>query len=197
MISIDNPLVCTDIMVDLETTSTNIPEAAILQISAIMFNLGEGLVGPSFNRWLYICPDKRWSPSTYSFWMNNPDHKKILLEGLDQMEEPKLVIDDFVSWVRKSGVKHFWSKPLSFDYPLLDVYFTKFGYKNPFSYWKARDMRSYLLGLMFPEPLPDLKVTDKTKAHNALEDVKSQINYLLKYHRQYHTAKEKSDEKTI
>ena len=51
--------------------------------------------------------------------------------------------------------------------------------ENPFTYWKARDMRSYLLGLVFPEELPDLKL-NSADAHNALADVNFQVNELIR-----------------
>lgn len=178
----------TDIMVDLETTDTNQTLAGIIQIAATFFNLKTGEIGPSFSRALSLPEEPNtgfyfmWSMQTLRWWNSNPDKKKILEELKENACDPRTVINDFVRWVRVNGTGkslHFWSKPSHFDYSLLDKYFRYYGYENPFTYWKARDMRSYLLGLVFPEELPDLKLTS-ADAHNALADVNFQVNELIR-----------------
>lgn len=174
----------TDIMVDLETTGTDIRSAGIIQLSAIMFNLEKGEVGPEFDRCLYLNDQVCWERQTYEWWHNKPDKVRIFDDISERMEDPYTVINDFVRWNRVNGpCKHFWSKPSHFDYTLLDKYFRMYGYKNPFIYWKARDMRSYILGLVFPEELPELKL-HSTDAHNALADVKFQVNELIRITRE-------------
>lgn len=170
----------TDIMVDLETTGTDIKSAGIIQLSAVMFNLSTGEIGPEFDRCLMLNDQVCWETSTWEWWNSNKNKRLILQEITDRQENPATVINDFVRWNRVNGpCKHFWSKPSHFDYSLLDKYFRMYGYKNPFVYWKARDMRSYILGLVFPEELPDLKLK-ADNAHNALADVKFQVNELIR-----------------
>ena len=175
----------TDIMVDVETTGTNISTASIIQLSAVMFNLKEGVIGSSFNNCLKMPEGSFWEPSTLNWWIRDPKRRVILDEICKNAEDPKEVINNFIRWNRVEGnVIHFWSKPSHFDYTLLDKYFRMYGYTNPFKYWKARDMRSYLLGLVFPEPLPELKL-ESDNAHNALADVKFQVEELIKYTKIY------------
>ena len=179
----------TDIMVDVETNSNDICNASIIQLSAVMFNLEKGTVGPKFNRCLK--PITTGEPETLNWWVKDENRKKIFTEILNKGEDPLTVINDFIRWNRTYGaVKHFWSKPSHFDYTLLAKYFKIYRYKNPYPYWKARDMRSYLLALFFPEPLPDLKVEDKTEAHDALVDTISQVTQLLYYHQNNPRKKE-------
>lgn len=174
----------TDIMVDVETTGTDIRSAGIIQLSAVMFNLSTGEIGPEFDRCLMLNNQVVWESQTYEWWQINKDRSKVFDEIVAREEDPAIVINDFIRWNRVNGpVKHFWSKPSHFDYTLLDKYFRMYGYKNPFVYWKARDMRSYILGLVFPEELPDLKLKSED-AHNALADVKFQINELIKITRE-------------
>lgn len=174
----------TDIMVDVETTGTDIRFAGIIQLSAVMFNLATGEIGPEFDRCLLLNDQVVWERQTYEWWQNSKSKSKIFKDIMDRVEDPATVINDFVRWNRVNGpVRHFWSKPSHFDYTLLDKYFRMYGFKNPFSYWKARDMRSYILGLVFPEALPDLKL-ESSNAHNALADVKFQVEELIKITRE-------------
>lgn len=171
----------TDIMVDVETTGTNISTAGIIQLSAVMFNLEKGIIGPEFDSCLLMPEGFYWEPKTLCWWVNDKKRKTILDDIMKKALLPEKVINNFVRWNRVNGpAKHFWSKPSHFDYTLLDKYFRIYGYQNPFKYWKARDMRSYLLGIYFPEPLPELKLMSD-EAHNALADVKFQVSELIKH----------------
>lgn len=177
----------TDIMVDLETTDTDQQKAGIIQIAAVFFDLRTGETGPTFNRCLVLPTENtdykfRWNINTLRWWTSDDNKRKILADIMTESEDPKVVINDFVRWIRLYGrgkSLHFWSKPSHFDFTLLDKYFRFYGFENPFVYWKARDMRSYLLGLMYPEELPDLKL-ESADAHNALADVKFQIKELVR-----------------
>lgn len=176
-----------DIMVDLETTGTDLTKAGIIQIAAVFFDLKTGEIGPSFNQCLSL-PDSfanfqfDWDIKTLRWWNSTQEKKTILAHILNNAVYPKKVIKDFVSWIRVNGAGrslHFWSKPSHFDYSLLDKYFRYYGFENPCIYWKARDMRSYILGLVFPEDLPELKL-ESSDAHNALADVMFQVNELIR-----------------
>lgn len=177
----------TDIMVDLETTDTNQQRAGIIQIAAVFFDLRTGETGPIFNRCLALPIETKdfkfsWDINTLKWWTKDSNKRKILTNIISESEDPQTVISEFVSWVRVNGTGkslHFWSKPSHFDFNLLDKYFRFYGFENPFVYWKARDMRSYLLGLVYPEELPDLRL-ESADAHNALADVKFQIKELVR-----------------
>lgn len=175
----------TDIMVDVETTGTSIATAGVIQLSAVMFNLEKGIIGPEFDSCLLLPEGYFWEAKTLNWWVSNPKRKIILDEITKKSLNPKEVINSFIRWNRVEGpAKHFWSKPSHFDFTLLDKYFRMYGFQNPFKYWKARDMRSYLLGIMFPEPLPELRL-ESDDAHNALADVKFQVMELIKYTQKY------------
>ena len=174
----------TDIMVDLETTGTDSRTAAIIQLSAVMFNLETGEIGPQFDECLAVPVQRQWDRKTYMWWTSNINRKAILEEISSRGRNPYDVIVDFLKWNGDNGApKHFWSKPSHFDYNLLDSYFRDFHFNNPFIYWKARDMRSYLLGLYFPNPLPDLRL-QSNDAHNALADTLFQVKELIRLTRE-------------
>lgn len=176
----------TDIMVDVETTGTDLRTAAIIQLSAVIFNLSTGEVGSEFDACLKIPEGDSyaWDPQTLNWWVRDTNRKAVLESISTRMVDAKDAIYAFIRWNRVNGSPtHFWSKPSHFDYTLLSKYFKDYGFENPFKYWKARDMRSYMLGLVFPDPLPDLRLTSND-AHNALADVKFQISELIKLTRE-------------
>lgn len=176
-----------DIMVDVETTGTDVSTAGIIQISAIFFDLKTKEIGPAFDKCLALPQTTgvnfHWDLKTYNWWHRDEDRRAVLESIKARQEYPRDVIDYFIRWVRVNGngkSLHFWSKPSHFDYPLLDKYFRFYQYENPFIYWKARDMRSFILAKTYPNPLPDLKF-NSSEAHNALKDVEFQIKELFKY----------------
>ena len=178
-----------DIMIDLETTSTDTKEAGILQLSAVTFDLGTGEIGETFNRNLTLPSSKRWSNSTAKWWSQKD--RLIILKNqiLVNQEDFRTVMQDLASFIRINGAEHFWSKPSHFDFNILDHYWREVGITNPLKYWKARDLRSFLLGLCFPEPIPNLVLRDSTLAHNALEDTLFQTRELIRVYQENKNGK--------
>ena len=170
----------TDVMFDIETTGTGPELNAIIQISAVQFNLKTREVSPDFfDRCLFIPVRRHWDESTRSWWLE----KREVLQGIYQrMEEPTVVIKAFYDWLDGplcdlAG----WNKPLSFDTPFISSYFKEFGYQNPLKYWKARDLRSFIDGINHGSDMPfdEKSVPFEGTVHNALHDTLHQLRILF------------------
>lgn len=171
----------TDMMVDVETTGTNPAFAAVIQIGAIKFNYETGAIGATFNRCLEMAPGRFWSDSTRQFWHKQPPH---VLENILKRAEPvDTVLRDFSLFATDgapSGGFRFWSKPLSFDWPMIASHMEQYGYQMPFAFWQARDVRSFIAGLMArPDNVDMDHITLAGDAHNALYDSALQLKQLF------------------
>ena len=134
------------IMVDIETTGTRIDYAGVIQIAAVIFDPAtQDIDTDMFNRCLWLPPNRFWAEDTRDWWNNQKS--EVLADIYDRMEDPGTVIREFAEWVeRKRGILDpvFWGKPISFDFPFISSYFADFGVKNPFKYWLARDVNTFL-----------------------------------------------------
>lgn len=173
-----------DVMVDVETTGTSIDYAHILQIAAVRFNLETGEIDTSsmYNRsMLPTTPHRFWDEDTRQWWGRQ---KEGLLESImENAFPPQNVMPEFQLWAAQTPSDRpirFWSKPLSFDYPLVSSYFKQYQIANPFAYWAARDVNTYIEAKGH-DPKPFWKEIEfEGDAHNALFDVLHQIKGLLK-----------------
>lgn len=172
-----------DYMIDIETTGTKPENSAIIQIAAVRFNLAEGTVDATdmFDRCLAVAPYRFWDEDTRQFWQGK--NLKVYRQICSRMEDPKEVLDAFRTWATKVPSQtpiRFWGKPTSFDYSFLQSYFRQFGLHFPFHYRFARDMNSFLAGMVGEAEHRELDVDFAGDAHNALHDVLHQIKVLFR-----------------
>lgn len=168
-------------MVDIETTGLMPDRGAILQISAVRFNLDTRELDPEvFNMSLTIPAHRFWQESTREWWISQ---KASTYESVVQnAQDWRLVMKKFLDWVsEKSMNPRFWAKPTHFDYMFISSYFADAGYVNPFKYFEAKDLNSYLAGLHYPNPVPKLDIPFDGSAHNALDDAFHQIAILFNH----------------
>ena len=164
------------VMLDLETMAVG-PNAAVVQIGAIAFNLETGVRGPDV---FLIDVDTQSCvelggeihPSTLHFWEK--------LEGFKPHSTPQPIMNALMALQRwfedRPDVKRVWSQGPSFDVAIMEGYFLKTGLMVPWRYSDARDTRTvYDLanGLGWQKPAG----TEST--HNALGDCDRQIICLL------------------
>lgn len=170
----------TDIMVDVETTGTAIDRTAIIQISAVKFNLHKGTVCHEFfDRCLTIPPHRFWDQATASWWSQQ---KASVLQDILRRAEPwQNVIKDLGTFSYQNPGLRFWSKPTHFDHSFISSYFKDADLPNPFHYRIARDLNSYLEGLFYPNAVPDhiANMPFSGEVHNALDDTLHQLGILL------------------
>jgi hypothetical protein len=170
----------TDIMVDIETTSTSPDRGGILQIAAVKFNLKENTVCPNFfNKSLSLPPHRFWSEATRDWWFDQKE--STLVEIYKNMDDWKKVIQEFAEFCYPLGHLRFWSKPTHFDYMFLSSYFADAEIVNPFYYSQANDLNSFLRGKYFPNDVPKLDVPFVGDVHNALADTLYQLKVLLQH----------------
>lgn len=174
----------TDVMIDLETTGTCPDRTAILQLSAVRFNLEKRTVDPDFfDRCLTMPAHRHWQVDTLEWW--GKQKKSTLEEIYQRQENHQIVIQDFVAWATQAEKSlRFWSKPSHFDYMFVQSYIRDAELFMPFHYRETTDMRSYIRGLFpdreYPQEIED-SVPFSGDAHNALMDTLHQIKVLFKF----------------
>lgn len=168
-------------MVDLETTGTQPEHANIIQIAAVRFNHHTGDVDPNvFNQCLMPLPTRFWDEDTRRFWSS---HQPVLERIYGRMRDPKTVLQEFSNWVRDGfyGDPVLWAKPVTFEFPFLQSYFRELEVLNPFHFRRTVDLRSFLRGLYFPNPAPELdkEIEFEGDVHDALFDTFHQVKVVL------------------
>lgn len=168
-------------MVDVETTGTMPHTAGIIQLAAIKFNFDtEEVSSDVFDRCPTLLPGRHWDDSTRDFWNGLPDVFQSLM-ARQELAPP--VFNDFVGWVYKDqprGGYRFWSKPLKFDWPILETHLHHLGLGMPFPHWQCRDLMTFV-GACKSRGVEriDMPWLNQGPAHNALVDCANQIRTLF------------------
>jgi hypothetical protein len=95
------------------------------------------------------------------------------------------VLQAFAAWAAEDMLdppdRFFWANNASFDWGFLSSYLYDYEIPNPFNFRKVRDIRCFLEGNRFPEPVPAVEVVSTDGMdHNALHDCIKQIDWLFK-----------------
>lgn len=184
-----DPLSFPDIMVDVETTGLDPGHAAMIQLSAVRFNLKERTVdaGSMFDRCLAVPPGRFWDEGTREWWGQQKPH--ILNDIMFRAEDPRTVMQAFSDWIGRDVPDiRFWAKPTTFDYAFVQSYFNQFGVLNPFNFRFATDVNSFIRGMAFDSSVATYKIDFQGDAHNALFDVLHQIQMVFEAEDFYHEA---------
>jgi hypothetical protein len=168
-----------DIMVDIETTGLCPDRNAMIQLSAVRFDLANRDVGTDhFNRCLKIAPHRFWDEGTWEWWSEGAKYE--VLKGIyTRMEDPRAVVEDFVQWVGPQA--RWWSKPSHFDFPFVASYCRDYGLHMPFDFRQANDMRSFMRGRTWPKQPVEPRLEFRGDAHNAVMDCIHQIATLFEF----------------
>lgn len=171
----------TDMMVDLETTGKG-PTNGIIQLSAVKFNYQTGRVGGVFDRCPMLLPKRHWDDDTREFWMGR--NREVFLQIVGRAEPAAKVFWDFTAFALDGapyGGYRFWSKPLSFDWPILADHFVQLDAPMPFHYRVARDVNTWIAALRGNPEHPNMEavVPFRGDKHNGLHDCAYQIDMLL------------------
>lgn len=167
-----------DQMVDTESTGLNFERNAIIQITAVRFNLAERTISHDFfDRCLWKPDNRFWDESTREWWLKKKD---VLMGILARGEDPKTVLEDLTKWAGPNAVM--WAKPTHFDHTFLKSYYSDFNLPHPYFYRSATDMNSFLKGRYFPNPAPqwEWELPFDGPKHNAIFDCLHQIKTLFK-----------------
>lgn len=179
-----------DIMTDIETLGTN-SDSTIIQISAIAFNIETGEHLRSFNQIADISQNDFMNVdgTTIKWWMNT--NKELLQELLNNGKySSDEILKNFNNWITdiqyEYGQKevYLWGNGILFDNKMIQHQLDSLCIKYPIFYKNDRDVRTIVdlasrkLGITEKE-LKDKFNDDNLVAHNALDDVKYQINLVV------------------
>ena len=173
-----------DIMTDIETLG-NKKNVAIIQLSAVAFNIETGNIIEKFNEYVDIsCADGLIiDGSTLKWWMNTDANllKNIINSGISTTN---IVLSQFNKWFESLDAevtnKYLWGNGILFDNRIIQEAMSKYDISYPIYYSNDRDVRTILELACIKE--------GKTKAellsiiptvgvsHNALDDCLTQIN---------------------
>jgi len=175
----------TDIMLDVETTSTDAARGGIIQLAAVKFNYDTGKVGSVFDRCPMLLPFRSWSDSTREFWMkkNLPVYQTIVARA-----EPGVqVFKDFADWVHVDEPKdtgyRIWGKPIQFDWSFVASHMEQCDLPMPATYRYMRDLNTFLAALAgsarHSSVENEVPLPVANGQHNALYDCAWQIDQLF------------------
>jgi hypothetical protein len=175
-----------DVMVDIETTGTRPERTAMIQLSAVKFDIEKGEIKPDFfNAYLAIPPTRYWDEQTRTWWLK--DKRELLQTILANGRPPAEVLREFAAWViegidRNATPTRLWAKPIHFEWSFLESYFHEFGVPNPFGYRFAMDSNTFVKAKLgnFEHPTLEREIPFEGEAHNAIFDVIHQIRVLFK-----------------
>lgn len=172
----------TDVMVDVETTSTDPATGAIIQLAALKFNYETGEIGEGFDRCPLPLPRRFWSDSTRDFWLGK--NRRVYEQIISRSEPAEQVFRDFETFAYDPALEtglRFWAKPLTFDWPFIDSHYVQLGRQMPFYYRIGRDLNSFMAALHGNAEHPNMEeeVFFEGDKHNALHDCAYQIDCLF------------------
>lgn len=166
-----------DVMIDLETLAAN-PNAVIVSLAAVKFDIRDGSVGESFYKKIDIesCLNSQMNvdASTITWWMQQSDEarKQFVNDGdrfsiVEALIELSMFIEseDFV-----------WGNGAAFDLAILREAYRNHDIDLPWKHWNERDVRT--LVSLAPH-IKDQELFTGTK-HDPLSDCLHQIKYCCK-----------------
>lgn len=163
------------VMIDLETMGTG-PNAAVIQIGAIVFNSKTGHAKPDLfevdvDLISALMAGGEVDGRTVRWWQD---------QGGPELKRPKEVrvaLRDLASWFKKyPDLKRVWAQGPSFDVAILEGYYRRAGIPIPWGYSMPRDTRTvYDLAKERGWSKPE----GTQAVHTSLEDCRRQIICLM------------------
>lgn len=165
-------------MVDIETLGMNPIEHPMIQLGAVVFDplTFDPTDHEPFTVNIAVPETKRIDLGTLEWWLRtDPEALQLLLK---ENGRPLDAMSAFVRWL-PAGNCYLWAKPVTFDTVFIFHYLKEFLYlPAELHYRKVIDVRSYLRGRGWVQPLPEVTPKFEGKAHNALYDCYEQIEVL-------------------
>ena len=173
----------TDVMIDIETLSTD-PNAAVIQIGAVAFNLQTGEIGKRpFKIHVFPSPESTVSYDTVCWWMQQSDEaRKSVFETSACAVEYEAVFQ-LETWLQlevgDTKETNFWAMPPTFDLTILENMMARAGCAPLWKYNRTRCLRTLA-------EVAGAKKEDRvvpTIAHDAAADALAQAQSAIKYYR--------------
>ena len=166
------------LMIDLETLSIR-PNAAVLSIGAVAFDLQTGQLGREFCRNVDLDSAMKAGlvvdADTMAWWMKQSEAARAsLFTNGSPLSRVLMALEDFV---REHPDAEVWCNGASFDFPILKSAFAAFGQQLPWHFRYERDMRTILA--LARDLTGYVKPEHKGVAHSALDDAKHQAQVVI------------------
>lgn len=165
-----------DLMIDLETLG-NTPDTPVISLGAVFFDTKNKVMGPTFYMALdvseQIARGRKPTGDTIKWWMNQSGAAKRVFH---EKAKPTIeVLTLFINWYKQINSKAFvWGNGSTFDISIMENIFRDYGLKEPWTYNKAMDLRTFKRFKANGEQVRKSGVN-----HNALDDALSQAQYVL------------------
>lgn len=162
-----------NVMIDLETMGTT-PEAAVLSIGAVYFDLNTGELGPDTHiklDFVSACKDRMMDPDTVKWWLTQDEEaQKALLRGANVASQADAIttLSGFL-WASDIVV---WGNGATFDISILENWFRQRGHFIPWKFYNVRDMRTVVA--MAEDIISKDDIPFQGVKHDALDDAKHQ-----------------------
>ena len=167
-----------DLMLDLETMGSG-PNAAIIAIGAVFFDVDSGQIGEKF----YQVVDLEGSvklggemdPATVLWWLRQSDDARaaFAIKG----EQIVIVLANFHQFIQRNSLVdqvRVWGNGASFDNVILaSAYRNCADFPQPWKFWNDRCYRTV------KAMRPDIKLARVGTYHNAVDDAESQARHLI------------------
>ena len=170
-----------NLMLDLETASTR-PDAAILSIAIVPFNLDTAEPAPEVDKYYEVVnlnscfiEGDHFDRDTQEWWMRQDAKSKLEILSR-QGGNIRMVINNayiYLAYLAEQYELVVWSQGIDFDFPILEHAIKKYvePKEMPYQYWNKRDVRTILKWCDV-----DYRNIERTgTAHNALDDCRTQI----------------------
>lgn len=184
-----------DVMVDLETMGTG-PNAAIIAIGAVEFDLAQGEVGDRF--YAVVSLDSSVTnggiidPSTVMWWLGQSEEaRKAVCAGGEHINVALLRLTAWLGQCAARDDLRLWGNGAGFDNVVLEAAYRRSALNCPWHFWNNRCYRT-MKGLR-----PDVQAVRAGTHHNALDDAMTQARHLIALMQHRPTAQGAVDQATI
>lgn len=174
----------TDIMIDLETLSTQ-PDAAIISIGAVVFDIKTGALSDTLYKTVGLFSQQHYghiSPETVAWWLQQSDAARQDVINIES-NQYLYALNHVRQFIRRHSDEKtkLWSNGSSFDLVILRNAFQRHGMKVVWQYWQERDVRTIVdLARDITGIDPKQQIEFVGTEHNALDDAIHQAKYVSK-----------------
>jgi exodeoxyribonuclease VIII len=165
-----------DVMLDLETMG-NGPDAAIVAIGAVEFDLKSGEIGERFYAVIDLESSVEFGgvmdAETVLWWLKQTEAARAeFSRGGAPIAD---VLCDFARWLHRRGEDvHLWGNGANFDNVILASAYRRMNMGPPWEYWNDRCYRT-MKGMV-----PDIRRERLGTKHNAADDAETQARHLIR-----------------
>lgn len=164
-------------MTDIEADGKFPGISSMLSFATAAFDIDKNLVG-TFEANLDLLPDAKPHPDTMAFWHETPQNQAAYQATRVNTQNPETVMHLYEEWLKElPGTPIFVGYPAPYDFKWIDYYFIKFLDRNPFSFSRCIDVKSYAwaqLGKTFQScskrSMPRKWFDDLPHTHVAIDD---------------------------